>query len=105
VRGIHATLHARLTEPVDDITELMRARFGERPFVRIVDEAPQLTHVVGSNMAMLGAAQSDDGREVQVMCVIDNLIKGAGGQAIQAMNLALGLDERAGLLAPGPFPC
>ena len=42
---------------------------------------------------------------MQVMCVIDNLIKGAGGQAVQAMNLALGIDERAGLLAPGPFPC
>jgi N-acetyl-gamma-glutamyl-phosphate reductase len=40
-----------------------------------------------------------------VMCVMDNLIKGAGGQAIQALNLALGLDERTGLLAPGPFPC
>ncbi len=48
---------------------------------------------------------SPDGREVQVMCVIDNLIKGAGGQAIQAMNLALGLDERAGLCPGSPFPC
>ncbi len=105
VRGIHATLHATLTEPVEGLTDLVRARFAERPFVRITDAPPQLVHVVGSNLAMLHAAASDDGREVQVMCVIDNLIKGAGGQAIQAMNLALGLDERAGLLAPGPMPC
>jgi len=105
VRGIHATLHANLAEPVEGLADLVRARFVGRPFVRITDAPPQLVHVVGSNLAMLHAAASDDGREVQVMCVIDNLIKGAGGQAIQAMNLALGLDERAGLLAPGPMPC
>jgi len=73
--------------------------------VRVLDVPPQLTQVVGSNFALLHAATSDDGREAQVMCVIDNLIKGAGGQALQAMNLALGLDERAGLTAPGVFPC
>jgi N-acetyl-gamma-glutamyl-phosphate reductase common form len=105
VRGIHATLHAHLREPVADVAQLVRSRFAGRPFVRVVDGAPQLTHVIGSNMALIGAAQSDDGREVQLMCVIDNLIKGAGGQAIQAMNLALGIDERAGLLTAGPFPC
>jgi N-acetyl-gamma-glutamylphosphate reductase len=73
--------------------------------VRVSDAPPELTHAVGTNLAILHAVASPDGREVQVMCAIDNLIKGAGGQAIQAMNLALGLDERAGLLAPGPFPC
>jgi N-acetyl-gamma-glutamyl-phosphate reductase len=105
VRGIHATLHAHLSEPVFDPGAIVRQRFAGRPFIRVLDQPPELTHVVGSNMAMLHAAASSDGREVQVMCVIDNLIKGAGGQAVQAMNLALGLDERAGLLAPGPFPC
>jgi N-acetyl-gamma-glutamyl-phosphate reductase len=105
VRGIHVTLHAQLTEPVHDINARVGARFAGRPFVRVVDAPPQLTHVVGSNFALIHAAGSEDGREVQVMCVIDNLIKGAGGQALQAMNLALGLDERAGLTAPGVFPC
>lgn len=105
VRGIHATLHVQLAEPVGDVADRAVARFAGRPFVRVTDAPPQLVHVVGSNLAMLHAVASDDGREVQVMCVIDNLIKGAGGQAIQAMNLALGLDERAGLLAPGPMPC
>lgn len=105
VRGIHATLHANLAEPVEGLVERVQARFADRPFVRVTDAPPHLVHVVGSNLAMLHAAVSDDGRDVQVMCVIDNLIKGAGGQAIQAMNLALGLDERAGLLAPGPMPC
>ena len=105
VRGIHATLHAHLIEPARDINAHIAARFAGRPFVRVLDAPPQLTQVVGSNLALIHAAASDDGREVQVMCVIDNLIKGAGGQAVQAMNLALGLDERAGLIAPGVFPC
>ncbi len=105
VRGIHVTLHVSLSEPVFDPGEIVRQRFAGRPFVSVLNQPPELTHAVGSNLALLHAAASDDGREVQVMCVIDNLIKGAGGQAVQAMNLALGLDERQGLLAPGPFPC
>jgi N-acetyl-gamma-glutamyl-phosphate reductase len=112
VRGIHATLHAHLDLdsgpwPAEgfEINRHIRSRFSDRPFVRVLDAPPHLTHVVGTNLAMLHAVVSEEGREVQVMCVIDNLIKGAGGQAIQAMNLALGLDERAGLLAPGPMPC
>jgi N-acetyl-gamma-glutamyl-phosphate reductase common form len=105
VRGIHATLHAHFAEPVRDINARVAARFAGRPFVRVLDAPPQLTQVIGSNFAVMHAAGSDDGREVQVMCVIDNLIKGAGGQAVQGMNLALGLDERAGLTAPGVFPC
>lgn len=105
VRGIHATLHARLDTPVDDLNRLIRKRFVGRPFVKVLDRPPHLADAVGSNLAVLHAATSDDGREVQLMCVLDNLIKGAGGQAIQAMNLALGIDERAGLSAPGPTPC
>jgi N-acetyl-gamma-glutamyl-phosphate reductase len=105
VRGIHATLHAALAEPISDINAHVARRFAGRPFVRVLDAPPRLTDAVGSNLALLHAAASDDGREVQVTCVIDNLIKGAGGQAMQAMNLALGLDERAGLTAPGVFPC
>ncbi len=105
VRGIHVTLHAHVAEPVRDINARVAAQFARRPFVRVLDVPPQLTQVAGSNFALIHAAASADGREVQVMCVIDNLIKGAGGQAVQAMNLALGLDECAGLTAPGVFPC
>jgi N-acetyl-gamma-glutamyl-phosphate reductase len=111
VRGIYATLHASLdtrderAQHAAPILAHVRARFAGRPFVQVGEAPPELTHAVGTNLALLHAVASPDGREVQVMCAIDNLIKGAGGQAIQAMNLALGLDERAGLLAPGPFPC
>lgn len=115
VRGIYATLHAhvdsawatdapRAKQP-SPIHAHVVSRFAGRPFVRVTDAPPELTHAVGTNVALLHAVMSADGREVQVMCALDNLIKGASGQAVQAMNLALGIDERAGLLAPGPFPC
>jgi N-acetyl-gamma-glutamylphosphate reductase len=71
----------------------------------MLDTAPELTHAVGTNYALMHAAQALDGRELQVSVAIDNLIKGAGGQAVQAMNLALGVDECAGLISTGIFPC
>ncbi len=108
VRGIHLTLHARLSEGALEgrrVSELYRAAYAGRPFVRVLDQPPELTHVVGTNEAQLFAAQDEGGREVQVMIVIDNLVKGAGGQAVQAMNLALGIEETRGLVAGGIFPC
>jgi N-acetyl-gamma-glutamyl-phosphate reductase len=83
------------------------ARFSDayagRPFVRLLEQPPELTHAVGTNHALIHVAEADD--EVQVMVAIDNLVKGAGGQAIQAMNLALGIPETAGLLGGGMYPC
>jgi N-acetyl-gamma-glutamyl-phosphate reductase len=106
VRGIHLTLHATLAAPLPAgaAARLLADAWAGRPFVRVVADPPQLTHCVGTNVAITSAAQSDDGREVQVFVVLDNLVKGAGGQGIQAMNLALGLDEVAGLGAPPVFP-
>src|SRR5258706_27280 len=102
VRGIYATLHARLAEPAEPGTLAARyaAAFAGRPFVRLLDAPPELTHVVGTNLALIHVAPSADGREVQVCVAVDNLVKGAGGQAVQAMNLALGLDQAAGLRLP-----
>ena len=82
-----------------------REAYAGRPFVRVLDAPPELTHAVGTNYALIHAAESDDGTEMQVSVAIDNLVKGAGGQAIQAMNLALGLEETAGLRGGGMFPC
>ncbi len=110
VRGIHLTLHvdlepARASAGAVDVRARFREAYAGRPFVRLVDQPPELTHVLGTNYALVHAAQSADGREAQVMVVIDNLVKGAGGQAIQAMNLALGLPEAAGLRFGGLYPC
>jgi N-acetyl-gamma-glutamyl-phosphate reductase len=104
VRGIHLTLHARLPEPLD-LTHAYRQAYDGRPGVRLLDEPPQVTHAVGTNLALLHVCQPETRREVQVHVAIDNLLKGAGGQAVQAMNLALGLSEMAGLGLSRHFPC
>jgi N-acetyl-gamma-glutamyl-phosphate reductase common form len=105
VRGIHATVRAHLAEPLADPLELARRAYAGRPFVHVLDHPPELTAVVGTNHAHLHAVGRNGGREVVVVAVIDNLVKGAAGQAVQAMNLALGFNETAGLEFPGLAPC
>jgi N-acetyl-gamma-glutamyl-phosphate reductase len=113
VRGIYLTLHAFLPAgiaitggaPGTVAAKWFRDAYAGRPFIRVLDAPPELTHVVGTNYAFIHATDSPDGGEVQVSIAIDNLVKGAGGQAIQAMNLALGIDECAGLTATAAFPC
>jgi N-acetyl-gamma-glutamyl-phosphate/LysW-gamma-L-alpha-aminoadipyl-6-phosphate reductase len=113
VRGIYLTLHAFLPggagisggSPGTTAGKWFRDAYAGRQFVRVLETPPELTHVVGTNYAHIHAVESADGREVQVSVAIDNLIKGAGGQAIQAMNLALGIDECAGLMGTAAFPC
>jgi len=105
VRGIHATLRVRLTDPVEDPIELVHSAYAGRPFVHALDEPPRLASVVGTNHAHVHAVARDGGRELLVLTVIDNLIKGAAGQAVQAMNLALDLPETAGLGHQGMTPC
>ncbi|HEU4648021.1 MAG TPA: N-acetyl-gamma-glutamyl-phosphate reductase [Gemmatimonadales bacterium] len=106
VRGIHLTLHAwrNGSTGAESAADRFRAAYAGRPFVRLLDRPPEVTHVVGTNYAFVHVAEPADGSEVQVMVVIDNLVKGAGGQAVQAMNLALGLPEDAGLTAGGIYP-
>lgn len=106
VRGIHLTLHATVTpDAAGCVAELYAGAYAGRPFVRVSDTPPELTHALGTNMALIHAAGDAATGEVQVMVALDNLLKGAGGQAVQAMNLALGLDESAGLRLAAPFPC
>ncbi|MBA3319357.1 MAG: N-acetyl-gamma-glutamyl-phosphate reductase [Gemmatimonadales bacterium] len=113
VRGIYLSLHGYLPPgravsaggPGTAAATWFREAYVGRPFVRILDAPPELTHAVGTNYALIHAVESEDGAEVQVTVAIDNLVKGAAGQAIQAMNLALGIDEQAGLKGGGMFPC
>ncbi len=105
VRGIHLTARVLLDRPLDDPLEPYRAVFEARPFVHLLDQPPELAAVVGTNHAHLHLATRADGREAICCVAIDNLVKGAAGQAVQAMNLALGLDETAGLEFGGIYPC
>ncbi len=104
VRGIYLTMHARL-EAGSDAGDWYAEAYSDRPFVRLSARPPELTQVVGTNDAVLHAAASPDGSELQVSVAIDNLVKGAAGQAIQSMNLALGRDETAGLRQAAIYPC
>ena len=101
VRGIYLTLHVR---GAGLSAGIYHKAYNGRPFVRVLDRPPELTHVVGTNYAHLFAAASPDGRELQVTVAIDNLVKGAGGQAVQGMNLALGLEETMGLVGGNVWP-
>ncbi len=104
VRGIYLTLHTRI-EPGGNPIEWYETAYEGRRFVRLSHQPPELTHAVGTNDALLHPAVSADGTELQVSVAIDNLVKGAAGQAVQSMNLALGFDETAGLRLAGIYPC
>jgi len=104
VRGIYLTVHTRL-ERGAEVAASYQSIYADRPFVRMRAAPPELTHAVGTNDALIHAAASDDGTELQVSVAIDNLVKGAAGQAVQGMNLALGMPETTGLRAAAIYPC
>jgi len=108
-RGILATCyaqpaHSNVTAAV--CTEAARALYSGSPSVHVLDEGqhPDTLWVRGSNRAHVGYAQAPDGGTVIAMSAIDNLVKGASGQAIQCLNVRFGLDEGAGLRAPAQWP-
>ncbi|RMF71688.1 MAG: N-acetyl-gamma-glutamyl-phosphate reductase, partial [Acidobacteria bacterium] len=105
VRGIHVTATVTPARACPDPLALLREAWAGRPFVRVLDAPPELAAVVGTNFAHVHAVARDGGARVVVFAAIDNLVKGAAGQAVQAMNLALGLDEAAGLGFAGIYPC
>jgi N-acetyl-gamma-glutamyl-phosphate reductase len=101
-RGIHATVQARTTAPVraEQLRSVFEKAYAGSPFVEVVSGTPRLKDVVASNMCQIGIAVSDD--SVVVMSVIDNLVKGAAGGAMQWMNRLWNLPESTGLMAAAP---
>ena len=101
-RGIHVTVQGSLKASLDSARAgaALREFYRNAPFVRITDGPPRLKDIVASNYAHLCAAAN--GRSVAVMCVLDNLTKGAAGGAVQWMNRLLELPETTGLTAPAP---
>lgn len=102
VRGIHATLYSTLTDHAPQL-EKIQAHFehtyASHPFVDVMPlgSHPETRDVRGSNMCRISLHQAAGGRELVVLSVIDNLVKGASGQALQCMNLMFGYHEQAGL--------
>jgi N-acetyl-gamma-glutamyl-phosphate reductase len=99
-RGIHTTVQARLKSPMDNTRVLAALRdfYARSPFVKVTEQAPRIKDIVATNYAHLSA--TSNGNTVAVMCVVDNLNKGAAGGAVQWMNRMFELPETAGLTAP-----
>lgn len=99
-RGIHATIFARCRRRLtDEALAAAYARYDRAPFVRMTHPAlPQVADTTRTNFCDIGWQLDEDGTRLIVVACLDNLVKGAAGQAIQNMNVALGLDERMGLL-------
>jgi N-acetyl-gamma-glutamyl-phosphate reductase len=106
IRGIEATLYARLTRTDLDLQGLYEGYFASERFVDVmpVGAHPETRSVRGVNLCRLAVHRPQDGEVVVVSSVIDNLVKGAAGQAVQNMNLMLGLDETVGLDAVALLP-
>lgn len=98
-RGILATISVPLAEPVADVLELWRGHYAAEPFIEISAEIPSLRDVVHRNVVRITATMAAGVRAPTVIIVaaIDNLVKGAAGQALQNANLLLGLEETMGL--------
>ena len=99
IRGIHATLYARLTRTDVDLQALFETAYAAEPFVDVLPpgSTPDTRSVRASNLARIAVHRSGGGDIVTVLVVIDNLVKGAAGQALQNMNLMFGLPETTGL--------
>jgi N-acetyl-gamma-glutamyl-phosphate reductase len=102
IRGMHSTLYAELIDSavsLEELQDLYEQRYANEPFVDVMPAGshPQTRSVKGANHCRLAIHRPQGRDTIVVLSVIDNLVKGASGQAIQNMNIMLGLDERAGL--------
>jgi N-acetyl-gamma-glutamyl-phosphate reductase len=99
-RGIHVTVQARLQQSMhaDDLRSALAKFYANQPFVQVRDGTPRIKDVAGSNACHLGVATDAD--SLAVFVVIDNLVKGAAGGAVQWMNRQLGIPETTGLQMP-----
>jgi N-acetyl-gamma-glutamyl-phosphate reductase len=106
IRGIHATLYAQLNKPGANLQAVFEKRYANEPFVDVMPAGshPETRSVRASNVCRIAVHQPQGGDTVVVLSVIDNLVKGAAGQAIQNMNIMFGLDESMGLDLAGILP-
>lgn len=106
IRGIHATLYGRLDADVEDLQALYEQRYQAEIFVDVLPEGAHADtrSVRGSNRCQIAIHRPQGGQTVVILSVIDNLVKGASGQAVQNMNLMFGLKEDLGLRTVALYP-
>jgi N-acetyl-gamma-glutamyl-phosphate reductase len=104
-RGILSTITAKLTSDVslEKLYEKFKAYYSEHPFVHVlpIGEMPKTSSVIGTNIALMQIAIDENTNRLVVSVAIDNLGKGAAGQAIQNANIIAGIDETTGLMHDG----
>ena len=108
IRGIQTTSNSFLIKDIttDELREVYEKEYGNEYFIKLMDEGeiPHLSSVRGSNFVHIGGFEIDETGRIVMLSAIDNLVKGASGQAIQNMNILLGLDESTGLKHFGLHP-
>jgi len=106
IRGIHSTMYATLTDTSVDLQSLFEERYKGEFFVDVMPAGslPETRSTKGANFCRIAVYRPQGGDKVVILSVIDNLVKGASGQAIQNMNIMLGLPENTGLTALGRMP-
>lgn len=106
IRGIHATLYAEVVADVSEVQAIYESYYAAEPFVDVMPQGshPETRSVKGANDCRIAIHYLEDSKRLVVLSVIDNLVKGAAGQAIQNMNLMMSLDETAGLHGIGFMP-
>jgi len=106
IRGILTTSHIFVKKQLsqEDVSTIYGDFYGDKPFIRLIKGIPMLGNVRGSNFCDIGFEVETGSYRIVVISAIDNLVKGASGQAIQNMNLMFGLPETTGLWSPGFAP-
>ena len=107
IRGILTTAHIILKRKLalKDVVDIYNEAYGKEPFIRLHGDIPNLSYVRGTNFCDIGGfSLEEENDRLVIISAIDNLVKGASGQAVQNMNIMFGLDEKAGLFYPGLSP-
>lgn len=105
-RGILTTIYLPLKRSLSqgELKSILADQYKGEPFIRLIDAPPNLNHVKGSNYCDIAVFATAAGRVAVLISAIDNLVKGASGQAIQNMNLLMGWNESEGLMGHGLYP-
>ncbi|MGC9516805.1 MAG: N-acetyl-gamma-glutamyl-phosphate reductase [Methanomicrobiales archaeon] len=108
IRGILTTIHTFLKEDLtsEEVKEIYHTFYEDEPFLKVMDigEIPRLSSVRGSNYCHVGCFDIDENGRIVIVSAIDNLVKGASGEAIQNMNIMYGFDEKKSLEFVGLHP-
>ncbi len=111
VRGVQVICHAETAAGVTkrDVWDAYRNQYADEPFVRLIGQRgiysmPEPKILAGSNFCDIGFEIDEQAGCLAIVAALDNLVKGAAGNAIQCFNIRMGLPERQGLRFPGPHP-